>query len=47
MPEENIIPRHQKLAQAIKNYNEHIAVHTEYQTSFYTIGDGVAVSIKK
>ena len=36
-----------QLVRKIKNYNEFLKENDEFETTFYDIGDGIAVSIKK
>ncbi|HHU20077.1 MAG TPA: O-methyltransferase [Bacilli bacterium] len=43
----NASKRIQKLAQKIDTYNQWLANQFDYQTDFYPIGDGIAISIKK
>ena len=43
----NMSKRHAQLARKISNYNEWLANHQTYSTTFVPIGDGLAVSYKK
>ncbi|WP_099158605.1 O-methyltransferase [Virgibacillus ndiopensis] len=40
-------PRHSKIGQKVRNYNEWLVRHPEFSTTIVPIGDGVAISIKK
>lgn len=44
---EKPLHRYKTIVQKLRDYNDYLAHHPNYDTTFYPVGDGMAVSIKK